>query len=124
MLNIGVFWFYKGHVLGREADLADGEEGVPGLIDSPDNHTDLWDGTILRKHPELRGREYYEVPRGRVLWDSNQSSAIIYLDARLLNDDIKAKITQFFDLKNEEVVWRTDPHYTTDDKNLERLFNE
>ena len=124
MPKIGVFWFHKGDVMGREVDLADGEEGVPGLKDSPDNHTDLWDGSILRKHPELRGREYYEVPRGRVLWDSNQDRAIVYLDASLFKDDIKAKITQFFNLKNEEVVWRTDPHYITDDNNLERLFND
>lgn len=124
MPKIGIFWFHKGDVMGKGVDLADGEEGVPGLIDSPDNHTDLWDGSILRKHPELRGREYYEVPRGRVLWDNNQSRAIVYLDARLLKADIKAKITQFFDLINEEVVWRTDPHYNTDDKNLERLFND
>lgn len=114
MPHIGIFWAYRGIVFGRAVELTAGEEGVPGLLDSPDNHADLWEGKeLLNGYPELRGREYFDVPRGRVLWNSAQHQAIVYMDAKLFDAAIKARIADFFDLTTSEVVWRTDPHYTT-----------
>lgn len=112
--RIGIFWIYQGVVLGQAVDLAVGEEGVPGLLDSPDNHADLWEGKrLLTSYPELRGREYFAVPRGRVLWNFPQKQAIVYMDAKLFDAATKASIAVFFDLTTSEIVWRTDPHYTT-----------
>ena len=115
MPKIGIFWFYRGTVLGRAVDLAAGEQGVPGLLDSPDNHAALWenDRKLLALFPELRGQEYFAVPRGRVLWKTAEQEAVIYLDAKLLNKEVQQKILDFFDLGEAKIVWRTDPHYST-----------
>lgn len=40
---IGIFWVYKGTVFGKARAVTEGEEHVPGIIDSPDNHADFWD---------------------------------------------------------------------------------
>lgn len=124
MPKVGVFWFYRGDVWGQGIDLAGGEEGVPGLIDCPDSHAELWDEKILSIFPELRGCEYYEIPRGRVLWDRNQGCANVYLDATLLDIGSKVRIAQFFDLPLESVTWRTDSHYNTNEQSLQALFKD
>ena len=43
MTKIGVFWVFNGVVFGKAVELAQGIEGVPGLIDCDDNHADVWD---------------------------------------------------------------------------------
>lgn len=115
MPRIGIFWFYRKAVMGRAVELEVGEESVPGLLDSPDNHADLWenDPKLLAPYPELRDREYFDVPRGRVLWRRVDVTAIVYMDKKLFTDAIKAKIAVFFDLTASEIDWMTDPHYTT-----------
>lgn len=114
MPRIGIFWVYQGAVLGQTVDLTAGEEGVPGLLDSPDNHVDLWEGKqLLTAYPELRRREYFDVPRGRVLWNRPQHLAIVYMDAKLFDAATKTRISDFFELTTSEIAWRTDPHYTT-----------
>lgn len=115
MPRIGIFWVYRKAVMGRTVDLAEGEEGVPGLLDSPDNHADLWenDPKLLAPYPELRDREYFDVPRGRVLWRRDDATAIVYMDRTLFNDDIKVKIANFFDLATSKIEWMSDPHYTS-----------
>ena len=60
MSKIGIFWVYKDTVIGKARELEDGEENVPGLIDSPDSHVDLWEHhqCFLAQFPELAGTEY------------------------------------------------------------------
>ena len=43
MAKIGIFWVYKNQVIGKACDLSQGDENIPGLLDSPDNHIDLWE---------------------------------------------------------------------------------
>jgi hypothetical protein len=114
MPRIGIFWVYRDKVLGRAVELTAGEEGVAGLLDSPDNHAELWEGAqLLAAYPELRAEEYFAIPRGRVLWRREPPSAIVYMDARLFTDAIKGRIADFFQLAGCAVLWQTDPHYTT-----------
>jgi hypothetical protein len=118
MPRIGIFWVYRGSVLGRAIDLSAGEEGVPGLLDSPDSHADLWENdlTFLSGFPELRSQEYFSLPRGRVLWQVTEQVAVIYADKKLLNETTQQKIQSFFQLECADVSWRTDPHYTTNNR--------
>ena len=123
--KIGIFWIYKGEVLGRAVPLSAGGENYPGLVDSPDNHVEVWDEpSFLLAHPELKLREYQDVPRGRVLWDMNNRKAIIYMDSTLHTPDNKANLRNFFALENCEVQWGTDSHYTTKIDDLTVLFDE
>ncbi len=126
MPQIGIFWLYKETVIGRAIELDAGEEMPTGTIDSPDNHTDLWDNsrTLLQDFPELRQEEYFSIPRGRVLWKTESSSAKILMDSVLFEPSIKAKILQFFDLEKSKVKWGRDLHYTTSQNDLSALFDD
>lgn len=126
MSKIGVFWIHQGVVLGRALLLSGGEEGMPGLLDSPDTHVDLWErqpGLIKLPLP-LRRSEYFSIPRGRVLWDRKQNRSIVYMDSELFSPDIKMKIMVFFGLEGCEVSWKTDSHYTTQSNDLAALLDE
>jgi hypothetical protein len=124
MVKVGVFWIYRKTVVGRAIDLETGEEGVPGLIDSPDNHADLWEKVVLGAFPELCDHQYFDIPRGRVLWDANNERAIVYLDASLNAPEIRAEIARFFDLYDDAITWRSDAHYNTNKEALNKLFSD
>ncbi len=126
MPRIGVFWFYNAVVIGRAIDLEAGEEGIPGVIDSPDTHSDLWehDRRLLIPFPELRASEYHSVPRGRVLWQIEPPLARVYMDSVLFEPTIKDKIVKFFALESSKVKWGRDPHYSTSQKDLAELFDD
>jgi hypothetical protein len=126
MPKIGIFWHYKQKVIGHASPVSAGEESFPGLLDSPKNHTDVWDEdpTLLVDFPELRGQEYYSIPRGRVLWNKNDQHAIVYMDSTLFNAESKELITAFFNLEVCEVKWKTDSHYTTKSEDITALFDE
>ena len=123
-MKIGIFWVYKGKVFGRARDVAEGDEYVQGIIDSPDTHTDYWDteDDYLGMFPELRSSEYMDVPRGRVLYDRNDRQSVVYMDKALFSPSIKKLVQDFFCLGAEVVVWRTDFHYTTSADEIDRLL--
>jgi hypothetical protein len=121
---IGIFWVYKKTVIGKAVDVSEGEEYVQGIVDSPDNHTDFWDNDKEYRElfPELRFSEYMAVPRGRVLYSRKDGQAIVYMDKVLFTDSGKRLIVDFFQLGNDTVLWRSDPHYTTSEDELDRLL--
>jgi hypothetical protein len=125
MPKIGIFWIYQGKILGKARDLAEGESSVLGLIDSPDNHIDLWEGDLdfLALFPELRDQEYQQVPRGRVMYASHENKAVVYMDKSLYQTKTaKQLVIDFFALHAVNVSWKTDPHYTTDQDELDDVF--
>lgn len=123
--KVGIFWFFKGTVIGHFVPIPDGQEYCAGLIDSPMNHSDSWDEdrALLTDFPKLRGQEYFRIPRGRVVWNKIDQYAIVYMDSTLFNDSTKALIRSFFELNCCEVHWKKDSHYTTDPDALDVLFD-
>lgn len=117
MAKIGIFWIYKDQVVGKARALAEGEENVPGLIDSPDSHVVLWEQTLgfHKRFPELLDIDYQQVPRGRVLFDRKLGKAVVYMDKVLHIAKHKAALSQFFQLDAATTIYRTDDHYTTDE---------
>jgi len=121
---IGIFWVYDEVVFGKAINIDEGEEYVSGVVDSPDNHTDYWDTEKehLKLFPELRFSEYFEVPRGRVLFSRKEGQTNIYMDKVLFNDKTKQLIKDFFQLNDTKTEWRTDHHYTTKEEELDQLL--
>lgn len=125
-MKVGVFWIYKASIFGKTTELHQGEMAVSAIVDSPDNHADFWihDREHLRQFPELSEREYFEVPRGRVLFDKTQNRSIVYLDIAILSVHVKELVCRFFDLEVANVLWRDDLHYKTSPADLDLLFND
>jgi hypothetical protein len=122
--KIGIFWIYHGEVLARPIFIEDGES-QGDLIDSPDSHVHAWDDPdgFMRDYHELMERNYEDIPRGRVLYESNEDRYVIYLDECLMNARDKAALKKAFSLSKEDCVFRSDPHYCTDSDAISRMFD-
>ena len=123
-MNVGIFWVYAGQVFGALTPLSEAELGIPGMLDSPQNHVDAWPRVRRFLPQHLRDGEYFEIPRGRVLYSTTGLRAIVYMDATLHKKNIKAKVSKYFDLDQTKTSWRFDDHYTTSSTNLDDLFGE
>ncbi len=119
MSKIGIFWVYKDTVIGKACEQEAGEENVPGWIDSPDSHIGLWERhqCFLAQFSELQGTEYQDVPRGRVIYSTKDKKTIIYLDKVLHTEQTKKIITDFFELRKTNILWKADKHYRTESGN-------
>jgi hypothetical protein len=124
MANIGVFWVYNGTVFGKAVSVETGFEGVPGIVDSRDDHVDVWEHERpwLDVSAALASAEYQDVPRGRVL--SRQGKPLVYADKTLLNAESKMRIAQFFEFNPDAAIWKSDMHYTTSRTELDELFSD
>ena len=121
---IGVFWVADVNVFGKAVPLSEAASGLPGLLNSQDTHSDLWEHSPSLVPDWLRGKEYFEVPRGRVLYSVKCHRSVVYLDDLLLRDEIKGRISAFFQLCAWTTLWRRDVHYTTADDALSSLFDD
>ncbi len=113
-MKIGIFWFYKNQVLGVAHDVDLGQVDSLGLVDSPFTHVDYWP-TIQKRIPELAEIEYEHIPRGRIIYDKNRDSFLVYLDEKLYFQEQARKICDFFDAGADinKVLFKKDPHYQT-----------
>ena len=126
MNKVGVFWIYDGTIFGKSVSIDSGIEGVPGFIDSPDNHADVWEfeRPWAQVSKELSSIEYQDISRGRVLFLSEQNKSLIYADKNLFNTQNKQLISSFFEFKLEDAIWKADAHYTISKNDIDRLFDE
>jgi hypothetical protein len=124
MANIGVFWVYNGTVFGKAVSVETGFEGVPGIVDSRDDHVDVWEQERpwVGVSTALASAEYQDVPRGRAL--SRQGKPLVYADKMLLTSENKVRIAKFFDFNPDVAIWKGDLHYTTSRTELDELFSD
>lgn len=124
-MKIGVFWVYRGVVFGSARPISDGQEGVKGLVDSPDDHVTVWEGAdgYRGTFPDLLEREYQHVPRGRVLYRRETGRPLVYLDKTLNRPATRQLIACYFEFDAAKALWRTDLHYTTCHEDLEDILS-
>ena len=126
MSKIGIFWIHSGAIFGKSVNIDSGIEGIPGVIDSQENHADVWD----RERPwvqvskELSFSEYQDVPRGRVLFLPKQNQSLVYADKCLMANEAKLLISKFFEFNPDSALWKKDSHYTTSKKDIDSLFGD
>ena len=121
--KVGIFWVYRGTVLGRPVKLEAGE-AFGEFIDSPEGHVHVWEETngFSQQFPELAGRDYETVPRGRVLFNCDEKQFVVYLDSVLMNDETKVALKTAFSLEDADCTFLADSHYTTDPDAIRRMF--
>lgn len=121
--RIGIFWFLNTKLLSLVLPLEEGTT-VGAFVDCPQNHADYWATFQRLLSPRLRGLEYFEIPRGRVLFNKESGSSVVYLDKVLMKPKFTDKIRKRFQLPKPYTRFRSDPHYTTDRKELNKLFQQ
>jgi len=123
---VGIFWLYRGEILARICSVDDGLDDEQ-FVNSPFDHVNTWPAIQQRERtrlPELSALEYQEVPRGRILYDKRRSAFLCYLDRATDSPATRAVITAAFALAGQQMSIRYDDHYTTDQDELDRLFDE
>lgn len=119
--RIGIFWWHNGRLLSAIGTVDEGET-VSDIVDSKFTHIETWPD-LQRHHPELRRLEYEDVPRGRVTYVPHKNSFQVRMDKTLFHAGIKAAILKAFQLPKNHTDFSTDPHYTIDQEEIDRLFD-
>ena len=109
-MKIGIFWYWNNQVIGIAHSFNITKADSIGLIDSPYTHVEYW-VTLQEKYSELQNYEYEQIPRGRVIFDTNKEKSIIYLDKTLLYKSKINRVYDFFNLNPEQSVLKKDSHY-------------
>jgi hypothetical protein len=82
-----------------------------GVRDSRYGHDQEWP-RVQAMYPELDGREYFEIPRGRVLHRPEEGTFDVFLPAALARAPrIVAALARAFHLPEEAIRLRRDEHY-------------
>ncbi len=111
--SVGIWWFYYDDILF--ADPIEVTKGLPygDCVTGLSDHADYWDklevAGKLKLLPPLLRSEYFNIPRGRVVFHKDTGRYTILhggLKKRALN-----KIQNFFALPRELTDFDTDFHY-------------
>ena len=107
---IGIFWIYKFNIYAKSINKAQ-IQSINGFVDSDFAHYLEWDKISL-KNKELYLYEYEDIPRGRVVYNINESQFIVYCNENILKDTTSKKlIIKEFQLVNKNFVFKEDEHY-------------
>jgi hypothetical protein len=117
---VGIFWCYRGRLLKAAVRVADGLN-YGDAVHSRVDHVRFWP-ELQKSIPALRDRDYEMVPRGRVVFHSTEDRFCVYMDKKLHTERVKRLLLAEFYLPSRRTRFLTDPHYTTDPRDLERLF--
>jgi len=107
--QIGIFWIYRGQILQFSQPVSQ-VPPVGGFKDSNYQHSTYWN-QMTKMFQELAGKEYFSVPRGRVLFSINGVYHIILPSKEASNTILCARIMRNFSLPRNKTVVETDMHY-------------
>jgi hypothetical protein len=108
--QVGIYWVYQGRVLAFSEPLS-AVRAIDGVRDSDLGHDAIW-SRVQASRPELRSREYFDVPRGRVLYRESEARFDVFMPKRFWKDRrVTAAVRRAFGLKASEVRLCADEHY-------------
>ncbi len=100
--SIGPFFYVRGKLIFSAVPLSEGRRQAD-KIDNSYSHVELW------RSAKKEG-DYINFPRGRVVWDTTNDRAIIYIDRCINKPAVLEKISEAFGLGDNYVV-ESDSHY-------------
>ena len=114
--RLGIFWGIRiGDGKPTILPISVPETEVPligGFRTLDTGHIDAWP-TILSTTPLLKGKEYDEVPRGRVNWREEDGRYLLIADRKLISKNFLKQIMIVFKLPEKKTLVMSDPHYRT-----------
>jgi hypothetical protein len=115
---LGIFWIYRRSLLAFTVP-ADSVSAVGGTKDADQAHADSW-VEVVEKHRELAGKEYWAIPRGRVIFRVTDGIFVIFASTSVVSDPkLVGKVIRRFHLPpSDQVRATTDRHYDPPDDDL------
>lgn len=100
-MRIGPFFYIRNRLIYNTCNLSEGR--VQGdKIDNSYGHDQLFDAYF-------RFGEYIDYPRGRVIWDTEEKRAIIYIDPCINRDEVINQVIEKFEIGDYVIEY--DDHY-------------
>ena len=111
--KVGIFWFAENTLVFKAQSAIDLKPDQLGFIDSTLQHQVEWEDSNIYQlfGLMLDNTDYYNFPRGRVVFNAEQNTSYVYLDKNLFKKHIVKKIKANFSLLDTNVRFFTDPHY-------------
>lgn len=111
--KVGIFWFVENTLVYKTQNAIGLDSDLLGFVDSTLQHQFEWEENLIYEQfaLSLHNTDYYNLPRGRVVFNSNLQTSFIYLDKKLFKKHIVNGIKVNFDLANTNIKFFTDPHY-------------
>ena len=108
--HVGIFWILGRKVIAFREPAAN-VPPVNGVADSDLAHDPMWTA-IQREHRQLRDKEYWQIPRGRVVHHVQRDRFVVYCPTQMSEDaELIARIRRKVSLPPDRTDVLPDLHY-------------
>lgn len=107
---IGIFFFYRNKLYTLKIYESRVSNKTSEFIDSDFSHNDMFE-SLRRKLGIDVNTEYFDIPRGRVLYSIKDRRYRVYLTKSINSLNIQKLIIKCFILNVDDVVFLHDEHY-------------
>ncbi|MFY8328151.1 hypothetical protein [Pseudoalteromonas sp. ZZD1] len=103
--KVGIFWFVENTLVYKTQNAIEVTRDRLGFVDSYLQHQVEWEENLIYEQFALNqhNTDYYNFPRGRVVFNFNLHTSFIYLDKRLFKKHILNDIKAKFSLANTSI---------------------
>jgi hypothetical protein len=124
--KVGIFWGLREdvdpHRFSLIVDATNISEAEPyaTFLTHPRGHYEVWENwrrlgpAVLAKRglpQQIAWHEYEDFPRGRVVFNTEDNTFVIYADQRLQAPSFLSDVIRVFELETQRSVVRSDAHY-------------
>lgn len=120
--EIGIFWVIDGDVV-EFSQAAASIAVLSGFKDVPYDHMRQW-SQMQQVFPQLREKEYDEIPRGRVIGIGADKYRIFVSPEDKNNGNLISNVMRVFNLPRNKTEVMADEHYTVDFASRMSLFDD
>lgn len=109
--EIGLFWIVKDQIVAFVYPLADLTPDSLGFVNPPTDHDTVWHH-VQAAHPSTRGKDYFEVPRGRVIYSVPYRQFRVVTSSAIANNrTLVFRIARQFHIPPARLIAVADAHY-------------
>ena len=108
--EVGIFYIVDGRIVSEKIPVSE-IEPLGGVHSIPVEHSELW-SELQDKNPNLHDMTWWDLPRGRVVYNGNKDRFEIFADQHILEDErLISELVADYRLENRDVHASGDEMY-------------
>jgi len=108
--KIGIFWYFESKLIVYAEDISS-VKPLEGFLDVDMSHYEFWDA-VKEEDPSKQRFEYEDIPRGRIVMNSESNEFIVYGSRKVIeNPSFRKLVFQEFQLDEGQTRFKQDFHY-------------